>query len=312
MPLPSGIRNFLRLMVLPSLIVLPMACRNPGEKPAADPGAASNFKGSEDAGAGTEAALARAGVSLADLPDLESALPTDALPPEDGLLPTSLPEYVEGMEDRLTDAQGEESPEAPGGWHRSGRSALRAARAQDRPLVIWFCNTQAGPLDNQLGSQVLQRPETQKVLSEKAVGLKIDFANDTTRKSSYYQSFRKRYKITGYPTLVFVQPDGAEASRQFGYSPSTAEARVQNFERAAVKAGEAWKNRKIELGKIGFCHWTDRDGRKFFAKALRRDARMAVLIDPYRQVFRVPLERFSHESLVDLLDGIPESPRTEE
>ncbi len=292
--------------VLLCLFVLPVACRTPGKDPTA-------FTGTEDAGDGTTAALARAGVSLTDLPELGEGMPGDMFPPDDGLLPSTLPEYVEGMDDVLPGMadSGSSLPDAPGGWHRSGQSALREARAKNRPIVLWFANTQAGPLDNQIGAQVLFQPAVAKTLAETAVGLRIDFGSDTTRKSSYYQAFRKRYKITGFPTLVFLQPDGAETGRQVGFSPGTAEARIQNVQRSAEKASEAWKKRQSDLSKVGFRTWIDRQERKFFAKALRRDRSEAVLIDPFRQVFRVPLVRFSHESLVDLLDSLPEDRKTE-
>ena len=258
----------------------------------------------EDASAGVESALARAGVSLAELPgDLAEPMPGEDWAMESGALPTELPELGEDLEEILPEElTGGESREAPGGWHRSGERAIAQARGRGIPLVIWFANPTTGPLDERLGAKVLFDPVVAGVLSRQAAGLKIDFGNETTRRSNYYQSFRKKYRVTGYPTLVFLQPDGTEVTRQVGFTPGTEAARIQNFGAAVERAARAWQNRKKDLEKTGFRTWKDRSGRAFFAKPLRREAKVVVLIDPYRRIYRVPLERLAHESLVDALD----------
>ncbi|MFM7180382.1 MAG: hypothetical protein ACKO2G_02805 [Verrucomicrobiales bacterium] len=258
----------------------------------------------EDASAGVESALARAGVSLADLPeDLAAPMPGEGAVVEGGVLPTELPELGEDLEETLPEVLlGGESADAPGGWHRSGERALELARGRGVPLVIWFANPTTGPLDERLGIKVLFDPAVSRLLSRQAVGLKIDFGNETTRLSNYYQAFRKKYKVTGYPTLVFLQPDGTEVTRQIGFAAGTEAARIQNFGFAIERAAKAWQNRKKDLEKSGFKTWKDRSGRTFFAKPLRREGKEMVLIDPYRRIYRVPLERLAHESLVDALD----------
>lgn len=309
------------MVLLPRILGILLACLGAGclglPKPGTNQAAAGKpepGKLVEDASDGVQSALARAGVTLAELPDdLAAPMPGDTALPEGGLLPMELPELGEDLEEILPEmATGSPADAAPGGWHRSGETAIRLARGRGLPLVIWFANPVAGPLDEQLGAKVLYTPETARVLARQAIGLRIDYGNETTRRSGYYQAFRKKYKVTGYPTLLFLQPDGSEVTRQTGFSPGTEEARVQNFAHAVDQAARAWQNRKNDLGKSGFRTWHDQSGRAFFAKPLRREADGIVLIDPYRRVFRVPLERLAHESLVDALE-VPgsDSPRKE-
>lgn len=262
-------------------------------------------KGIEDATDGVANALARAGVTLAELPtELAEPMPGEGGRIEEGLLPMELPELGEDLEEILPETVAGGGPDAaPGGWHRSGETAIRIARGRGIPLVIWFANPVAGPLDDRLGAQVLFTPAVSRVLARQAVGLRIDFGNETTRQSDYYQAFRKKYRITGYPTLVFLQPDGTEVTRQIGFSPGTEEARAQNFAYAVDQTAKAWQNRKNDLGKTGFQTWKDRSGRAVFAKLLRREENEIILIDPYRRVFRVPLERLAHESFVDAMEA---------
>jgi hypothetical protein len=295
-----------RLFAIPVLLCLAGGCLSLPEKEDREGTEAGPLPGKlvEDASAGVESALARAGVSLAELPgELAEPMPGETAFIDGGALPAELPELGEDLEEILPEGlAGGELQTAPGGWHRSGQRAISLARGRGVPLVIWFANPTTGPLDERLGAKVLFDPDVARTLSRQAAGLKIDFGNETTRRSDYYQSFRKKYKITGYPTLVFLQPDGTEVTRQIGFTPGTEAARVQNFGLAVERAAKAWENRKKDLEKSGFRNWKDRSGRTFFAKPLRRETKEIILIDPYRRIFRVPLERLAHESLVDALE----------
>lgn len=295
-----------RLLFFPLLLCLAGGCLSLPKKQDGEDSDAGVLPGKlfEDASAGVESALARAGVSLAELPgDLAEPMPGEGEFIEGGALPTELPELGEDLEENLpVEMAGGGSQDAPGGWHRSSERAIAVARGRGIPLVIWFANPSTGPLDERLGAKVLFDPAVARVLSRQAAGLKIDFGNETTRRSGYYQNFRKKYKVTGYPTLVFLQPDGIEVARQIGFAPGTEAARIQNFGLAVERADKAWQNRKKDLEKSGFRTWKDRSGRTFFAKPLRREEQEIILIDPYRRIYRVPLERLAHESLVDALD----------
>ena len=170
------------------------------------------------ANAERDALLAQAGVSLADLPLAEPmpGEPVDGgmLPPDDGLLPASLPEFIPGVDDLMPDWDAEpvgaDALATPGGWMRSGSDAIRLARQKQLPLVVWLANTKAGPLDDLIGAQVLFVPEVTKPLKQNAVPLRIDYGNDSTRKNPYYNAFRTRYKVKGYPCLLILLPDGTE------------------------------------------------------------------------------------------------------
>ena len=275
------------------------ACTSPNDDPAGDK---------------KEASILHPDTPEATLPALPEDIPATVAdgeilaPIEPGILPDSLPELLPG-EDGLADWEEENPAESvlrdePGGWTRSGTLAIRRAREKDLPLVFWLSNTAASPLDTLLGTEVLFTPEMAKRLHHTAIGLHVDYANETVRRSAYYKSIQRRYRPKGYPTLLILLPDGTEILRRSGYIKGTAKGWFQRFDDDLERAQAAWEKRKNDLKSAGFQTWTDRQGRKFFAKAIRRDTQDATLIDPYKRVFVVPLERFSHESLVDILDGL--------
>lgn len=304
--MPCPMSTAARLFASPLLLFLAAGCLSLPKKGSKGAVEDARLPGKmfENASTGVESALARAGVTLTDLPEnLAEPMPGEGEVIEGGTLPTELLELTGDLEEALSqELAGGAAQNAPGGWNRSGERAILDARAHGKPLVIWFANPTAGPLDERLGARVLFDPSVAQTLARHAVGLKIDFGNEVTRRSDYYQSFRKKYKITGYPTLVFLQPDGTEVTRQIGFAPGTEAARIQNFGLAVERAAKAWKDRKNDLKKSGFQTWKDRSGRSFFAKALRREGGTIVLIDPFRRIYRVDLERLTHESLVDALD----------
>ena len=191
-----------------------------------------------------------------------------------------------------------------GPWMRSASEAIARAQSVEKPIVFWISDSRTAT-DVMLATELAKVPDLEKTLQSKAVALKADYGQDTTRKSPYYDSLRDRFRPRGCPTVLVLQPDGTETARYTGYSKGSAEGWVQRLDRDLDRTAEAWQVHKRELGKSGFRTWTDRSGRSFFGKPLSRDNEAALLINPFRRRFRVPLGRFSNESLTDLLDAVP-------
>ena len=226
----------------------------------------------------------------------------------DKLLPSELPTLgEEGIADELPGWENAPGPEAvgPGGWMRSGADAIARAQAAERPIVFWISD-QRSSADLLLANEVGSSPPLAETLRAKAVGLRVDFADEAVRRSPYYTALRDRFKPRGAPTVLVLQPDGTESARYTGYRKGTAEGWVQRLGRDLDQAAEAWQARKRELGKSGFRTWTDRTGRTFFGKAVRREGDEVLLVDVFRHRYRVRLDRFANENIADLLDALPE------
>jgi len=262
-----------------------------------------------------DASATSGGDAAEDLPGAPaSAEEMAAMAQLDKLLPDELPTLgEEGIADELPgwDNAPAPGPEAvgTGGWMRSGADAIARAQAAEKPIVFWISDQRSGT-DMLLANEVGSSPPLAETLRAKAVGLRVDFADEAVRRSPYYTALRDRFKPRGAPTVLVLQPDGTESARYTGYRKGTAEGWVQRLGRDLDHAAEAWQTRKRELGKSGFRIWTDRTGRTFFGKALRREGDEVLMVDVFRHRYRVRLDRFTNENVADLLDALPDPPAT--
>lgn len=257
-----------------------------------------------------DASATSGGGTGGELPDAPaSAEELAAMAQLDKLLPDELPTFgEEGIADELPGWDNAPGPEVvgPGGWMRSGADAIARAQAAEKPLVFWISDRRSGA-DMMLANEVGSSLPLAETLRAKAVGLRVDFADEAVRRSPYYTALRDRFKPRGAPTVLVLQPDGTESARYTGYRKGTAEGWVQRLGRDLDQAAEAWQARKRELGKSGFRTWTDRSGRTFFGKAVRREGDEVLLVDVFRHRYRVRLDRFTNENIVDLLDALPDT-----
>ena len=87
--------------------------------------------------------------------------------------------------------------------------ALAEARQKGKPLLIDFFGIWCPPC-NELDEVVFSSPEFEKQ-SAGFVKLKLDSDSPES------WSLKTRYKVAGYPTVVFTSPDGKEISRIVGF-----------------------------------------------------------------------------------------------
>jgi len=96
--------------------------------------------------------------------------------------------------------------ESTGDLTSEGATAL--ARQTHKPLMIEFYGIWCPPC-NQLNEAVFNRPDFKKI-SENFIFLRLD-----SDKSSSW-NFKAKYKIKGYPTVIFTNETGSEISRIVG------------------------------------------------------------------------------------------------
>ena len=86
--------------------------------------------------------------------------------------------------------------------------ALAAAKKDGKVVMIDFFTTWCVPC-KQLDKTTWPDPEVQKWVGEKTVALKMDAEKEV--------ELAKKYNITGYPTILFLKPDGQELGRITAY-----------------------------------------------------------------------------------------------
>lgn len=98
------------------------------------------------------------------------------------------------------------------GWHTQAADALARAKAERKPLLIGFFAIWCPPC-NQLKETVFPTARFQQA-AEKFVLLALDADSE----ASWEQ--KERYKVAGYPTVVFASADGDEVFRLVGARPA--------------------------------------------------------------------------------------------
>lgn len=86
--------------------------------------------------------------------------------------------------------------------------ALEKAGKENKVVMIDFFTTWCGPC-KMLDRSTWPNPDVRKLLSEKAIPIKVDAEKN--------RPLSQKYAITSYPQLVFIRPDGTEIDRIVGY-----------------------------------------------------------------------------------------------
>lgn len=134
--------------------------------------------------------------------------------------------------------------------------ALEEAKLNDRPLIIDFYGIWCPPC-NQLDEEVFSTPEFQKE-SAKFIKLRLD------ADASLSWDLKSKYKVGGYPTIIFASSTGDELFRVVGY-------RTKNDFLGFLKT--AWQQKDISLETLlakastGDQSASDKAGRIFFERA---------------------------------------------
>jgi YHS domain-containing protein/thiol-disulfide isomerase/thioredoxin len=97
------------------------------------------------------------------------------------------------------------------GWHHNYADAYREATRLGRPLVVHVYTDWCGPC-RQMESSVLNTTEVTARLGRSIVGVKLN--------ADHHSQLVSRFGVSGYPSDVFVGPDGRILFRSSGFSSS--------------------------------------------------------------------------------------------
>ncbi len=196
-----------------------------------------------------------------------------------------------------------ESRRQGNGWMGNYGRAVRLARRENRPVIIWFHDSVTSPKSRILGTQLLETADFSEWCRDRVVRVKLDAGasiDERTKANSRYRmrninSMASRCGSTRKPGLVVISPNGKVTTVIDGYDGFTAGVELEL--KAGVAAAEKeFETLKEKLAGRGYRTWhAARGGKTIFARLQRFDEQKDVLyLREYGgRVSRTPLARFS-------------------
>lgn len=173
-------------------------------------------------------------------------------------------------------------------WHISYTQAMQQARESGKPILIWFTDSARSPLCRALSNELFSNSGFDSWASQRLVRLRVDDVirgatkgeNDWTNKRNYIEKLKKKYKVLGHPTVVILSPSGGSIAQYRGYKKGNPDYYWGRIKSSVSKAEDDYGKWREKLEKRGYRLWTNRKGRKTFAKLYRFGSGKVILIDP--------------------------------
>lgn len=275
-----------QVLALPVLLTLCSSCGLLPFKKKADQTAARDLPTSRGWGLMADPKLT--GNATATVPPGTPGAP-GAMPP-DGGTPTSA--EGGGLFDFSSVTQNSTQAVSRVQWMRSAMDATELARRSGKPLLILVNNRNSPPGQSIENTLVLQ-PEFRKLTDETYVPLYMDFADKSTVDSDFYQAFKDRLKVKGYPTLLVTLPDGSEVLRLSGYKHENEVGYMLKLRESVASCEKAMEARRKRMAPSGFRPWTDKKGVVVYARLDKADANMLSLTTEWGTKFNTFTNRLS-------------------
>ena len=127
------------------------------------------------------------------------------------------------------------SSEAAEGWKTDYTAALAEAAKENKMVLLDFTGSDWCGWCIKLQKDTFSKPEFKKFAQESLVLVELDFPrgktqNDELKKQN--EELAEKFGIQGFPTLVLLDPQGKEATRNVGYLQGGPEAFIQWVESA--------------------------------------------------------------------------------
>lgn len=107
-------------------------------------------------------------------------------------------------------------------WKTNYDEALREARSTKKPLLILFTGSDWCTWCIKLEKESLNSPEFAEMTADKFVFLKLDFPLNKSlppEMTAFNKSIQKRFNVSGFPTIVLVDPTSERLIGTVGYRP---------------------------------------------------------------------------------------------
>lgn len=171
-------------------------------------------------------------------------------------------------------------------WQLSYHSAVRAAYAEGKALMIWFTDSQRSPLCKSLDRQLFGTKEFEEWSKKNVIKLRVDINPKESqrklfyRKQAYARSLREKFRVKGNPTVLVIGNEGETVGRYTGYRSGSSEyywGRIKNAVATIDEAHFAWWEK---ANKKGYRLWTGKNGVQLFAKLKQYKEGKLLVIEP--------------------------------
>ena len=247
-------------------------------------------------GLGGEDEVKKPGSGLKDLADIQATVTTD-----------SSQLY---SEDKIVWA--DEDPDKPmveleelwkigpqDNWYESYTEAMRIARKNGKPVLLWFTNSDRNTASKSLSNELFSHANFEDWATENVIRLRVDSninEDDEDRrdkKQKYINQLRKQYKVMGSPVVLMLSPRGTQFGKYRGYKTGGAVfyfGRLKSSHRNAMADYVNWRE---EYEAKGYRIWHDNKGRKVFAKPVSLQAGEITLKNPEGKRSKTSLKKLS-------------------
>ncbi|MFT5465566.1 MAG: thioredoxin-related protein [Verrucomicrobiales bacterium] len=121
-------------------------------------------------------------------------------------------------------------------WEDDLEKAQERAKAEGKPIFLDFTGSDWCGYCIQLKEQIFDQREFKEFAKENLVLMEVDFPRRTSLSRSITkqnQELQGKYKVTGFPTVILLSPDGEILLRQSGFGGGTPKAYVEKLATAA-------------------------------------------------------------------------------
>ena len=127
-------------------------------------------------------------------------------------------------------------------WTTSVPEAKAKAEKEGKLILLHFTGSDWCPWCKKLDAEVFSKPEFSEYAKKNLVLVKVDFPHHISQSEDLVKAnkeLKSDYKITGFPTLVLINPDGKVVWKQVGYAEGGPSAMIAKMDEARSKQGSS-------------------------------------------------------------------------
>lgn len=167
-------------------------------------------------------------------------------------------------------------------WHQSYQTALREARRNGKPILIWFHDSRNSPSSISLGQEVLSKSDFDAWAKNNLVRIRYDrserfnpepgqTANEVSKKELYVKRAFEHFGVRGTPALVMLTPDGQYITTLKGYKSGNNRMMIDQIRHNARIGVKQHEDLKKRLSGTGYRTWTGTNKTTIFALPVKFD-----------------------------------------
>lgn len=160
-----------------------------------------------------------------------------------------------------------------GPWHSSYEKALEEVKEKGRPVLMLFTGSDWCPPCQMMDRKLLDTDEFKTWAKENVVLLELDFPRSNPQPEQISQQnarLQQRFRVQGFPTIVFIDADEKELDRISSFRPDVSTKRWIGLANAIIAAGKPadpssrqakemnWRDQQVPQFRA---HWDGLEGR---------------------------------------------------